>query len=72
MNTKAEFKIHLTHMPFARLVEFIYWDNHGGDNMDIEPQDWTMAMVLEVIGEDNEWRSFSDDYVRFLEETEND
>jgi hypothetical protein len=68
MNTRNQFVGHLMNMPFARLVEYIYWDNHGGDNMDIEPSDWTMAMVIEVINGD-EWQSFSTNYARFLEAT---
>jgi hypothetical protein len=68
MNSRNNFVGHLMNMPFARLVKYIYWDNHGGDNMDIESSDWTMAMLLEVINDDD-WQEFSANYVRFLEET---
>jgi hypothetical protein len=67
MNSKGYFVQHLLNMPVARLVEFIYWDNHGGGCMDIEPSDWTMAMVIDAItADDDDWQDFSDAYALFL------
>lgn len=61
------FTSHILHMPFKRLIEFIYWDNHGGDCMDIEPDDWTMAMALDALQDGYDWQEFSEAYARFLE-----
>ena len=71
--TRTEFICHhVQNMPFAGLVDFIYWDNHG--DIDRQPSEWTMAMVIEYLAGSNtdcwDWDSFASDYARFLEETQ--
>ena len=62
------FSQHIIHMPVTRLIDFIYWDNHGGDNMDIKPEDWTIAMVWEALREGYTLDEFSHGYAMFLED----
>lgn len=64
------FNDHLMAMPVSQLVDFIYWDNHGGANMDVERGDWTIDMILAAITEGYTSEEFATAYAAFLEDTE--
>ena len=38
----------LHEMSCIDLIELVYWNNHGGDTMDIERGDWTLGMLADV------------------------